>query len=113
MGYMISVVWCQWSNVTINKTRRSSVWFHGLKNHYMLFGQMMETIFCFLLAFIPFLNTAMQTRDVNWFHFGFPALPFSLLILVYDESRKALVLKSWEGVKEGQMPGWWARNFSY
>lgn len=74
----------------------------------MLWGMMAETIFAFLLAYIPFLNTAMATRDVTWYHFGLPALPFSLGILIYDEVRKMLVLRSWKGVKDGEMPGWWA-----
>jgi len=113
MGYMISVVVCQWSNVTINKTRRSSVWFHGFRNHYMLWGQACETIFCFVLAYLPFLNVSMATRDVSFVHFGTAALPFSLLILVYDESRKLLVANSFKGVKGNDMPGWWARNFQY
>jgi len=55
----------------------------------------------------------MGTRDVTWYHFGLPALPFSLGILIYDETRKWIVLRSWKGVKDGEMPGWWARNFSY
>ena len=113
MGYFVSVVMCQWSNVTVNKTRRLSIYFHGLRNHYMIWGLVIETIFAFILGYIPLLNTVMGTRDVNFYHFGLPALPFSLFILFYDEFRKFFIARSWKGVKDGEMPGWWARNVAY
>jgi len=55
----------------------------------------------------------MQTRGVDWMHFGLPALPFALGILFFDEIRKGLISYSCKGVKGDDMPGWWARNAAW
>ena len=45
----------------------------------MIFGQLTETMLMFSYAYIKPINTAFGTRDVIFWHFGIPGLPFSML----------------------------------
>ena len=56
-----------------------------------------------LLIYLPFLNTVFGTRPLHILHW-FPGVPFSILILVYDEVRKLLMRGS---------PGGWLERFTY
>jgi len=109
-GYFISVVVCQWANAINCKTRKTSVYFHGMRNYFQMWGLAAETIFCLALAYIPALNSVLGTRDVMFVHFGMAATPFALFELLYDETRKYLVV-NWPKEKGSDKPNWWARNF--
>jgi len=113
MGYFITVVMCQWANLLINKTRRLSVYLHGFNNYPMLWGLASETIICFWLAYMPALHVVMGTRDVIFYHFGLPGLPFSLLILLYDEGRKAVIKHNSKKQKEDERPNWWVTHLAW
>jgi len=112
-SYLFSVVLLQWGNAIANKTRRTSVYFHGTKNYFLLFGLVTETIFCLLLSYIPEINQALGTRPLDFLHFGAPALCFTCLILWYDEIRKILMGRSLKGIPDGGKPGWWYRNYGW
>jgi len=45
----------------------------------MIFGQLTETMLMFSYAYIRPINVAFGTRDVIFWHFGIPGLPFSAL----------------------------------
>ena len=64
---------------------------------------MFETVLGCLLIYLPFLNTVFGTRPLHILHW-FPGVPFSILILVYDEVRKLLMRGS---------PGGWLERFTY
>jgi len=112
-GYIASVVMTQLACLIVNKTRRGSVYFQGLKNFYQMWAMTIEIIFMLCLAYVPGLWTVMGTRDVSFLHFGIPAVTFSLFMLIYDEGRKYLITDGIAQGKNGQKPGWWARNYAY
>jgi hypothetical protein len=45
----------------------------------MIFGALTETMLMFSYAYIHPVNIAFGTRDVIFWHFGIPGLPFSML----------------------------------
>jgi len=78
-----------------------------------MWAMTIEIIFMLCLAYVPGLWTVMGTRDVSFLHFGIPAVTFSLFMLIYDEGRKYLITDGIAQGKNGQKPGWWARNYAY
>lgn len=69
----------QYLNAWVCKTRTLSLLYQGLRNYFMIFGQLTETMLMFSYAYIKPINTAFGTRDVIFWHFGIPGLPFSML----------------------------------
>jgi len=112
-GFFCAVVVVQWACLVANKTRRTSIFFHGFRNYYQFWGLMAETIFCILLAYIPGINDILGTRDIDFLMFGMAATPWALFMLIYDEIRKLLIARGLEGVRDGEKPGWWYRNYCY
>jgi len=112
-AYFISVVLGQVGNIIVHKTRRQSIYSRDFNNWLQLWSLAFEIIICMSLAYIPVLNQGLNTRDVTFFHFGIPALSFTLLILLYNEMRIHLILQSNRGKKQGDKPGWWARNYNW
>jgi len=87
----ISIVIVQWADVLICKTRLLSIADQGMQNTVMLFGLFQETALCLLLAYVVPSNV-LQTSPVHPVHW-FPSLPFSIMIFLYDETRKYLIRK--------------------
>jgi sodium/potassium-transporting ATPase subunit alpha len=113
-AYLFSIVVTQYANMMVNKTRRTSIYFHGLTNFYSFWALAIETIFCICLSYIPPLNLGLGTREVTFLHFGVPACIFTLILVWYDEIRKSICFKiSMKGVKENGKPGWWIRNYMW
>jgi len=112
-GYFVSIMILQIANLVANKTRRGSVYFQGLKNYYQMWGIVAEIVFALCLAYIPGFWTILGTRDVDFLHFGMPAVAFALFMFLYDEGRKYLITSAIaKGEKSGK-PGWWYRNYCY
>lgn len=86
-----AIVTCQIFTIISIKTRYQSVLFHGFQNEYTLWGIWQELAVMISLAYFLPLNYAFGTRDLQLIHHSMPALPFGLLIIVYDEIRKYLV----------------------
>lgn len=59
----------------------------------MYFGFLSETILMISLSYIKVFNLVFGTRDVLFIHFGIGSIPFALLMLVWNESRKYMVKK--------------------
>merc|ERR1712140_140267 len=64
-AFFVSIVIVQWADLIICKTRKLSVFQQGMKNHFMNFGLVFETVLA--------------------------SIPFSVLIFCYDETRKFLL----------------------
>merc|ERR1739841_125781 len=73
-AFFVSIVVVQWADLIICKTRKNSVFQQGLR---------------------------MYPLKINWW---LPALPFSLLIFCYDETRKFLLRRN---------PGGWIESETY
>jgi len=91
-AFFVSIVIVQWADLIICKTRMNSVFQQGMKNWFMNFGLCFETILAIVLCYTPGMDKGlrMYPLKINWW---IPAMPFSLLIFVYDESRKTILRK--------------------
>merc|ERR1712183_921782 len=89
-AFFVSIVVVQWADLIICKTRKNSVFQQGMKNHFMNFGLFFETALAALLQYTPGLNTGLRMYPLEW-QWWLPAIPFSILIFCYDETRKFLL----------------------
>lgn len=106
----ISIVLTQFSNSLCCKTRKLSVSYQGLSNSYMIMGWGVEFTIAIFLAYCPPINHVFGTRSVIFLHFGFYSLFFSMLMLVYDETRKFLIRNY---PSKDDKPNWFVRNTLY
>merc|ERR1712070_733227 len=83
-----------WADLIICKTRMNSLYHQGMSNPLMNFGLLFETIlaafFCYLDS--PF-NFNLGVRPLRLSHW-FPAVPFSCIIVMYDEIRKYMMRRT-------------------
>ena len=106
-AFFVSIVIVQWADLIICKTRKNSVFQQGMKNGMLNFGLCFETLLAAFLSYCPgmdkglrmyplkvahFVKTINQHHSQHFqFNWWLPALPFSLLIFTYDETRKFLL----------------------
>merc|ERR1719468_599084 len=102
-GFFVSFVIVQWADLIICKTRRNSVFQQGMKNWFMNFGLVFETVLAAFLSYTPGMDKGLRMYPLK-FNWWLPALPFSLIIFIYDESRKYLLRRS---------PGGWIEQETY
>ena len=102
-AFFVAIVVVQWADLIICKTRKNSVFQQGMKNMIMNFGLVFETLLAAFLSYTPGMDKGlkMYPLKLNWW---FPAIPFSLLIFVFDEVRKYLLR---------QHPGGWVEKETY
>jgi len=102
-AFFVSIVIVQWADLIICKTRRNSVFQQGMKNWFMNFGLVFETVLAAFLSYTPGMDKGLRMYPLK-FNWWLPALPFSLIIFIYDESRKYLLRRS---------PGGWIEQETY
>merc|ERR1712226_91096 len=102
-AFFVSIVIVQWADLIICKTRKLSVFQQGMKNWFMNFGLVFETLLAVFLSYTPGMDKGlrMYPLKINWW---LPAIPFSLLIFCYDETRKFLLRRN---------PGGWIEHETY
>jgi sodium/potassium-transporting ATPase subunit alpha len=102
-AFFVSIVVVQWADLIICKTRRNSIIHQGMKNWVLNFGLCFETILAAFLSYTPGMDKGlrMYPLKINWW---FPAMPFSLIIFVYDEVRRYILRRN---------PGGWVENETY
>merc|ERR1712242_656627 len=102
-AFFVSIVVVQWADLIICKTRKNSVFQQGMKNHFMNFGLVFESALAAFLSYTPGMDKGlrMYPLKINWW---LPAIPFSILIFCYDETRKFLLRRN---------PGGWIENETY
>ena len=91
-AFFVSIVLVQWSDVIVCKTRKLSIFSQGMRNWILNFALVFETCLALFLSYTPGMDKALRMYPLKW-SWWIPALPFSLLILVYDELRKLLIRK--------------------
>ena len=115
-AYFVSIVIVQWADILICKTRKLSIAQQGMKNSMLTFGLFSEISLAALICYIPPLNVGLQTRDLELLHFGFPALPYFIIIFFYDETRKYLMRRWYDShqdeARTGKV-GWIEKNTYY
>uniref|UniRef100_A0A915KCK9 Cation-transporting P-type ATPase C-terminal domain-containing protein n=1 Tax=Romanomermis culicivorax TaxID=13658 RepID=A0A915KCK9_ROMCU len=102
-AFFCSIVIVQWADVIISKTRRNSLVQQGMGNWTLNFGLVFETCLCLVLAYCPGLDHGLRMYGLR-FHWWFPALPFSILIFVFDECRRYVLRRN---------PGGWMEKETY
>merc|ERR1712235_146726 len=102
-AFFVSIVIVQWADLIICKTRKLSVFQQGMRNHFMNFGLVFETVLACILSYTPGMDKGlkMYPLKLNWW---FPAVPFSLLIFCFDEIRKWILRNN---------PGGWVEMETY
>merc|ERR1712004_845438 len=102
-AFFASIVVVQWADLLICKTRKNSLFQQGLRNHMLNFGLVFETLLAAFLSYTPGMDKGlrMYPLKINWW---IPAIPFSILIFVYDEIRKYLLRRN---------PGGWLESETY
>ena len=92
-GFFVAIVIVQWADLIICKTRKLSVFQQGMKNHFMNFGLIFETAIACFLCYTPGMDKGLRMYPLK-FNWWLPAIPFSILIFVYDETRKFLLRRN-------------------
>ena len=102
-AFFVSIVVVQWADLLICKTRKNSLFQQGLNNHMLNFGLLFETALAAFLSYTPGMDKGlrMYPLKLNWW---LPAIPFSILIFIYDETRKFLLRRN---------PGGWIEKETY
>jgi sodium/potassium-transporting ATPase subunit alpha len=106
-AYLVGIVICQIVNGFACKTRKQTSISQGASNTFFHFAVTTEILLVIILAYFLPLSTAFGFRDCIYMHFGIPAIPFAILQLLVDETRKFLIrtLPSDENGK----PHWFSR----
>ncbi|XP_022085909.1 sodium/potassium-transporting ATPase subunit alpha-like [Acanthaster planci] len=102
-AFFVSIVVVQWADLIICKTRRNSLIHQGMSNWVLNFGLVFETALAAFLSYTPGLENGLRMYPlrIGWW---FSALPFSILIFVYDECRRFLLRRN---------PGGWIEKETY
>uniref|UniRef100_A0A7R9U5E7 Cation-transporting P-type ATPase N-terminal domain-containing protein n=1 Tax=Pinguiococcus pyrenoidosus TaxID=172671 RepID=A0A7R9U5E7_9STRA len=116
-AFFVSIVVVQWADLLICKTRWLSIRSQGMKNSTLNFGLFFETALAAWLCYCLPIHV-LGTRNLRLTHW-FPGIPFSIMIFVYDETRKFLMrVTSPETVDAAtgqviRVKGWLERNTYY
>merc|ERR1712176_654445 len=102
-AFFVSIVVVQWADLIICKTRKLSVFQQGMKNHFMNFGLIFETLLAAFLSYCPGMDKGLRMYPLKW-NWWLPAIPFSCMIFIYDECRKFLLRRN---------PGGWIEKETY
>merc|ERR1712021_119966 len=102
-AFFAAIVVVQWADLIVCKTRKNSVFQQGMSNWFMNFGLFFETALACLLSYTPGMDKGLRMYPLN-FNWWLPAIPFSILIFCYDETRKFLLRRN---------PGGWIENETY
>ena len=89
-AFFVSIVVVQIAELIVSKTRRLSLFQHGMTNWFLNFSILFEIALAAFLCYTPGMGKALHTYPIK-FYWWFPAVPFALLIVVYDELRKYLI----------------------
>ena len=103
-AFFVSIVIVQWTGLLVCKTRRNTLFQQGMKNCHLNFSLFFETGLAAFLCYCPGIYKVLKVRSIK-FLWWLPALPFSLLILCYDEVRKFIMRKL--------PPGNWVERETY
>jgi sodium/potassium-transporting ATPase subunit alpha len=98
-AFLMSIIVVQWTDVMICKTRTLSVLEQGMNNLTLNIGLLEELLLGLALSYVPFCNDAFKTASLDYFMW-FYAVPFAILILVFDEVRKFAMRLEREAAKK-------------
>jgi len=94
-AFFIAIIVVQWADLVICKTRTLSIFQQGMRNGTLNFGLFFTTVLGGILCYVPIFHN-LGTIDLAAVHI-FPAMPFCVMIFLYDEVRKYLIRANPEG----------------
>ena len=100
-AYFIAIVVLQLFNVIICKTRRLSIFQHGMYNWPLNASMVVELGLACFLIYCPGMDKGLNTQPLK-FNWWLPSIPFAILIFVYEEIRKSII--------RVQPPGSWVER---
>uniref|UniRef100_A0A2K5ELR7 ATPase Na+/K+ transporting subunit alpha 2 n=1 Tax=Aotus nancymaae TaxID=37293 RepID=A0A2K5ELR7_AOTNA len=102
-AFCVTIVLVQWAHLIVSKTCRNSVFQQGVRYKILIFAILEETFLAAFPSYTPGTDVAlrMYPLKISWW---FCAIPYSILIFVYDEIRKLLIR---------QRPGVWVERETY
>lgn len=102
-GFFVSIVVTQWCDLIICKTRRNSIIHQGMRNHVLNLSLVVETAIACIICYTPGTQKALRMYPVRliWWIY---AVPFGLLIILFDEGRRYFIRQS---------PGGWLDQETY
>jgi sodium/potassium-transporting ATPase subunit alpha len=86
-AFFVSIVVVQWADLIICKTRLNSLASQGMGNHFLNFSLVFETALAAFLSYCPGMDKALRMFPL-YIQWWVPALPFCILIFIYDELRR-------------------------
>lgn len=89
-AFFVSIVIVQWADLIVCKTRNLSVFTQGLTNWVLNFALFFETCLACFLSYTPGMGSALRMYPLK-LEWWCPAMPFFLLIIIYDECRKGAI----------------------
>ena len=95
-AFFMAIVQVQWADLIISKTRKVSIFEQGMKNHFLNFGLFFETALAAFLMYCPGTEVALRLYALSPYYW-IPALPFSLIIWIFDECRRIFIRKYPDG----------------
>ncbi|CAK9303684.1 unnamed protein product [Gordionus sp. m RMFG-2023] len=89
-AFFVSIVVVQWADLIICKTRMNSLFKQGMRNWVLNFALVFETVVAAFLCYTPGMDKGLRMYPLKFF-WWLPAVPFSILIFVYDELRRYII----------------------
>ncbi|KAI0984521.1 hypothetical protein GJ496_001143 [Pomphorhynchus laevis] len=89
-SFFLAIVIVQWADLIICKTRRLSLFQHGISNNVLNFALLFETLLAFVLIYTPVLNFNLSLYHIFYMWYLVP-VPYAILIFIFDEIRKFLL----------------------
>ena len=89
-AFFVSIVVVQWSNLLICKTQRSSVFTKGMNNWVLNFSLVFETLLAAFFCYTPGFEKGFNMLPLK-LYWWLPAIPFSILLFVFEELRKMII----------------------
>jgi len=92
-GFLLSVVVVQWVAAVQARSRKLSILQRPFNNHCLTFALVFETLLAFLLIYMPGNTEGLQLGPLWSIVWWLPGLAFSIVLLSYEELRKAISRK--------------------
>lgn len=103
-AFFAAIVVAQVFTVFACKTRILSLFQQGINNSALVSALVLEVLVSLVLVYSPLFRPGLDIRPLKWTHWVL-AVPFGLLILVYDECRKCCIRRHIHNISGLVVPG--------
>ncbi|CAD8085019.1 unnamed protein product [Paramecium sonneborni] len=109
-SFFFAVVAGQMCNYQALRQLKSAGFFNGFHNYFMYLAYFVEFLLTWSLSYLEAFNTVFGTRDIIFIHYGICALPYGMVMIIWNEGRKFCIrhFKS-----KTALPSWWDRCVVY